>query len=177
MGFKQYFIYQTDYQHWANDVLFSALDRLDETSRNDPKTLFFGSIHGSVDHLGFFYRKWLARLKGETITTRYSGLQHTDWRLLKDSLRHEIRALQTWLEHQPEDYFNDQLSYLRTLSHEEKGVWVRDALTHVFTYGSLERGHISAVASELGAPFPDMAYFTYRQEMGEHLEHLRKAIQ
>jgi uncharacterized damage-inducible protein DinB len=177
MDFKQYFIYQADYQHWANDVLFNALDRLDETSRTDPKTLFFGSIHGSVDHLGFFYSKWLARLKGETRTTRYTGIQHTDWRQLKNSLRHEIRALQTWLEQQPDTFLDERLNYKRTLSHEEKGVWVRDALTHIFTYGSLERGHISAAASALGAPYPDMGYFTYRQEMGDHLENMRKAAQ
>ena len=29
MDFKQQFIYQIDYQHWANDALFNALDRLD----------------------------------------------------------------------------------------------------------------------------------------------------
>lgn len=175
MDFKHYFIYQADYQHWANDVLFSALDRLDESSRTDPKTLYFGSIHDSVDHLGFFYGKWLARLKGETRSVRYSEVLHADWRQLKDSLRHEIRALQHWLEQQPEDFFDGQMNYQRTLSHEEKGVWVRDALTHVFTYGSLERGHVSAAASALGAPFPDMSYFTYRQEMGTHLDHMRRA--
>ena len=177
MGFKQYFIYQADYQHWAKDVLFNALDRLDEASRTDPKTLYFGSIHGSVDHLGLFYRKWLARLKGETFAPHHNGVQHPDWRQLKDSLRHEIRALQNWLEQQPEEFFDTRISYRRTLSHEEKGVWVRDALTHIFTYGSLERGHISAAASTLGAPYPDMGYFTYRQEMGDHLEHMRQAAQ
>ena len=29
MDFKQQFIYQIDYQHWANYALFNALDRLD----------------------------------------------------------------------------------------------------------------------------------------------------
>lgn len=174
MDFKHYFIYQADYQHWANDVLFNALDRLDETTRTDPKTLFFGSIHDNVDHLDFFYRKWLARLKGEPFAERYAGRQHADWRELKNSLRREVRALQHWLEHQPEAFFDTQLSYRRTLNHEEKGVWVRDALTHIFTYGALERGHISAAASTLGAPYPDMGYYTYRTEMGEHLEHMRK---
>ncbi len=176
MDFKHYFIYQADYQHWANDVLFNALDRLDEASRTAPKTLYFGSIHGSVDHLGFFYHKWLARLKGETQPESYTGVRYTDWQQLKDSLRHETRALQYWLEQQPAAFFDERLNYRRTLSHEEKGVWVRDALTHVFTYGALERGHISAAASSLGAPFPDMGYFTYRQEMGDHLQHMRRSV-
>lgn len=177
MDFKNYFIYQADYQHWANDVLFNALDRLDEASRTDSKTLFFGSIHDSVDHLEFFYRKWIARLKGEAFNEPYTGRTHNDWRDLKTALRREARVLQHWLEQQPDTYFDTQLSFRRTLNHEEKGVWVRDALTHVFTYGSLERGRISAAAGSIGAPFPDLAYFTYRMEMGEHLEHMRNTDQ
>lgn len=175
MSFKQYFVYQTDYQHWANDVLFNALDRLSEDARNSSQKLFFGSIHNSVDHLAFFYRKWFARLKGEHQSVSYNGTLIADWRELKNAMRQDIRSMQRWLEHQPDDFFDSRINYLRTLSHEEKGVWVRDALTHVFTYASLERGHISAVGSALGAPFPDMGYYTYRLEMGEHLENLRKS--
>lgn len=174
MSFKQYFLYQTDYQHWANDVLFNALDRLDEDARHSEARLFFGSVHGTADHLCFFYRKWHARLKGEQQAAGYNGLVHGDWRELKNAMRQEIRDMQRWIERQPEEFFDGKLSYRRTLSHEEKDVWVRDALTHMFTYASLERGHLSAAASVLGAPFPDMGFYTYRLEMGEHLENLRK---
>ena len=85
--------------------------------------------------------------------------------------------MQHWLEQQPDDYFVQRLTYQRTLNHEETGVWVHDALTNMFTYASLESGHISAAASALGAPFPDMAFYTYRLEMGEHLSHMRNSDQ
>jgi uncharacterized damage-inducible protein DinB len=175
MDFKQYFLYQTDYQHWANDALFNALDRLDEAARTSEQKLFFGSIHNSVDHLAFFHKKWSARLRGEVAAERYTGTVHGDWRELKNALRQEIRAMQRWLERQPQDFLDTRLRYSRTLSKAEHQIWVRDALTHIFTYASLERGHISAIGSSLGAPFPNMAYYTYRMEMGEHLEHMRKA--
>lgn len=174
MGFKQYFLYQTDYQHWANDVLFNALERLDDATRREPCKLFFGSIHGTLDHLLFFTRKWHARLKGEQYAEAYGAVQYADWRELKNALRQEIRDLQRWLDSQPEAFFDDRLSYRRTLSHEASDVWVRDALTHLFTYAALERGQLSASASARGAPSADMAYYTYRLEMGEHLEHLRR---
>jgi uncharacterized damage-inducible protein DinB len=174
MDFKQHFVYQTDYQHWANDALFNALDRLDEGARTSQQKLFFGNLHNSVDHLLFFYTKWFARLKGEDQSTSYSGTTHADWRELKNSMRREIRDMQRWLERQPQDYFDERLFFKRTLSRQENSIWVRDAITHIFTYASLERGHISAIASTLGAPFPEMSYYTYRLEMGEHLLNMRK---
>jgi len=175
MGFKQYFLYQADYQHWANDALFDALDHLDEDRRHAPQKLFYGSIHGSLDHLLFFFRKWIARLKGEAFSAGYSQAGQGEWRDIKNALRQEIRDFQRWLEQQPEEFFDGRLTYRRSLNHELRETWVRDALTHLFTYASLERGHVSAAGSALGAPFPDMAYYTYRQEMGEHLEHMRRA--
>jgi len=175
MDSKQYFIYQADYQHWANDILFNALDRLSDEARYSEQKLFFGSIHNTVDHLLFFYHKWFARLKGESQAATYTGTVHPDWRELKNALRQELRSMQRWLEQSPDSYFDSQIHYHRTLNREEQGVWVRDALTHIYTYASLERGHISAAGSALGAPFPDMAYYTYRLEMGDHLANLRKS--
>lgn len=174
MDFKQYFLYQTDYQHWANEVLFNALDRLSDEARRSPQKLYFGSIHDSVDHLAFFYRKWFARLNGERSSAGYSAPAQPDWRELKSDMRQTLREMQRWMERQPDDFLDRRLHYVRTLSHEEKGVWMRDALTHLFTYATLERGHVSAIGSTLGAPFLDMAYYTYRLEMGEHLDNMRK---
>jgi hypothetical protein len=90
-------------------------------------------------------------------------------------MRHEIREMQRWLERQPQDFFDERLFFKRTSNRQENSIWVRDALTHVFTFATLERGKISAVAATLGAPFPDMSYYSYRQEMGDHLQHMRQS--
>ncbi|HQR51402.1 MAG TPA: DinB family protein [Methylophilaceae bacterium] len=174
MDFKQYFLYQTDYQHWANNVMLGALDRLDDEARQSTLKIYSGTIHNSIDHLVFFHRKWLARLKGEQRATTYSCATHHDWRKLKENLRYELRQMQHWLERQPEDFFCSSLNYQRSRSGEQQGVWVRDALTHIYTYAATERGSISLAGSMLGAPLVDMAYFTYRQEMKGHVENMQK---
>jgi uncharacterized damage-inducible protein DinB len=175
MDFKQHFLYQTDYQHWANDILFNALDRLDDEARKSTQKLYFGSLHNSVDHLAFFHRKWLARLRSEDNNLRYTDTIHHDWRELKNILRKDLREMQDWLARQPQAFFDTQLRYRRTLDQEKHSVWVRDALTHIFTFAAMERGRISALAANMGAPLADMFYASYRQEMGEHLDNLRKA--
>lgn len=175
MDFKQHFLYQIDYQHWANDALFNALDRLDEEARHSPQKLYFGNLHNSLDHLLFFYIKWFARLRGEHQATSYTGTVHHDWRELKNTLRHEIRDMQRWLERQPQDFFDERLFFKRTRNRQENSIWVRDALTHIFTFAAQERGNIGAIAATMGAPFPELSYYNYRLEMGEHLQHMRKA--
>jgi uncharacterized damage-inducible protein DinB len=175
MDFKQQFIYQIDYQHWANDALFNALDRLNDEARTSPQQLYCGNIHNSIDHLLYFYDKWFTRLKGEDLAAGYACTQHSDWRELKNTMRHEVREMQRWLERQPQDFFDERLFFKRISNRQENSIWVRDALTHVFTFAALERGKISAVAAALGAPFPDMSYYSYRLEMGDHLQHMRQS--
>ncbi len=174
MDFKQHFLYQTDYQHWANELLFSALDRLEDGARKAPQRLYRASLHDSVDHLAFFTRKWLARLRGEDFALRYTDTIHHDWRELKGVLRQDMRAILRWLEQQPPAFFDAPLVYRRSISQQTHRVWVRDALTHIYTHAAMERGSIAGLAASLGAPLVDMSYAGYRQEMGEHLDRLRQ---
>lgn len=60
---KSYYIIQADYQHWANEVLFSALDHLQPDALASDQGLFFNSIHHTVDHMLLVSQAWLARLK------------------------------------------------------------------------------------------------------------------
>lgn len=172
MSFKQHFLYLADYEHWANNMLFGALDRLDAEARHAQQPLHFGTLHGSVDHLAFFYRKWFARLRNEAPPAAYNGTLYLDWHELKHHMRLDIRAMQRWLQQQPESFFDQRLDYQRSLSQEQKSLWVRDVLTHVLVFAAMERGRLSTVGSSLGAPLTDMSYNAYRFEMGEHVDHL-----
>ena len=175
MELKRHFVYQIDYQHWANQELFGALDRLDEEARKSTQPLFFGSVHNNLDHLAYFYHKWFVRLRGDAWLPAYSGTLCPDWPVLKSRMQLEIRELQRWLAMQPDSFFDGPLNYMRSAGDEGKILWVRDALTHLLVYSSLERGRVSSIGSLLGAPLPEMHYHIYRREMGEHLEHLRQA--
>lgn len=174
MDFKQHFLYQTDYQHWANELLFNALDRLDDGARKAPLKSQRASLHDGIDHLAYFTRKWLTRLRGEDFTLRHADAMHPDWRELKATLRQDMRAMLRWLEQQPPAFFDAPLNYRRSFSQEARRVWVRDALTHIYTHAAMERGSIASLAASMGAPLVDMSYAGYRQEMGEHLDRLRR---
>jgi uncharacterized damage-inducible protein DinB len=54
-----------DYNHWANRRLYAAaLEMPDELYRR-PTGVFFGSLHGTLNHLLLTDRIWLKRLTGE----------------------------------------------------------------------------------------------------------------
>ncbi len=169
---KNHFIIQADYQHWANEVLFNALEHLTPDSLSSDQGLFFRSIHHTVDHMLLVSQVWLARLQGENLSVNYRVIQHPDWRGLQNALRLETRKLQGWLDAQAEEFYDREFEYTGS-DHRPRRMWVRDALTHLFTHYAHHRGQVSAVATRLGAPCPEMDFVYYRREMEKLLAELR----
>lgn len=171
---KKHFVYQADYQHWANDMLFNAVDSLDEGARQSDQGISFDSIHKTVNHILIVTRNWMARLKQESVTTTAEEHFIADWKDLKNALRHEYRAMQRWLEAQPESFFDDQIEY-RENHHTSRMIWVRDALTQIMTHAAHQRGQVAAIAVRLGAPEPEMGFLAYKQDMEKSLENMRSS--
>ena len=53
------------YNHWANRRLYAAALAMPDKSYRRPTGVFFGSLHGTLNHLLLTDRVWLKRLTGE----------------------------------------------------------------------------------------------------------------
>lgn len=161
---KDHAVTQADYQHWANEVMFTALAHFRPDVIGSDQGLFFQSIHHTVDHLLVVSQSWLARLKGETFSPDYKSINHPDWHDLQMCLRHETRHLQDWLAAQPEAFFEGEIHFAGS-DGKPRSMWVRDALVHLFTHYVHHRGQISAVTTRLGGACLEMDFVYYRRAM------------
>jgi uncharacterized damage-inducible protein DinB len=173
-SWKRYFTVQADYQSWANNALFESLGHLKTDVLERDEGLLFKSIHHTLDHLLAVSQLWLARLQGVELTMNFREIQHPVWRELQHAMRHETRHLQEWLEAQPESYFETEIQFTSS-DGTTRSMWVRDLLTYLFNDYTHYRGQISAVATRLGAPYPEMDFVHYRSEMEKLLEKARQA--
>ncbi|MBU0593286.1 MAG: DinB family protein [Pseudomonadota bacterium] len=169
---KKHFVYQADYQHWANDTLFASVDALDEAARQGNQGMMFENIHKTLNHILVATRNWMVRLKGDSLDAGREEFYVADWKDLKNALRLEFREAQRWLEAQPESFFDEQIGYINTQGQPQQ-IWVRDALTHIMTHAAHLRGQVTTAIVRLGAPPPEMDYISYKSEMEKSLENLR----
>ncbi len=161
---RSHFIRQTDYQLWANQVMFDSLARLQPEALQAHEGLFFGSIHHTVDHMLVVLRLWAARLRGENPTADFRRVSEAQWGELKRQLQHELRQFRHWLEHQSEANFYRMVRYTRTGGEVHHAV-MADLLTHVMTHFAHHRGQVSAVATRLGAPAAEMDFLYFVRDM------------
>lgn len=53
------------YNRWANERLYAACRELPEEEYRKPRAAFFGSLHGTLNHILVGDRLWLARIEGQ----------------------------------------------------------------------------------------------------------------
>ena len=76
-AWRDYFVDLARYHAWANEVLFTELDKLSDAQRRQDHALFFRSIHHTVDHLLLVNRVWMGRLTGQPIVPDFKTI-HVD---------------------------------------------------------------------------------------------------
>jgi uncharacterized damage-inducible protein DinB len=64
-----YALLMAEYNAWMNGKLYDGCARLSDEERKRDRGAFFGSIHGTLNHLVWGDRGWLPRFTGKTYGT------------------------------------------------------------------------------------------------------------
>ncbi len=80
------------YNRWQNRNLYGVADALSDDERRRERGAFFGSIHGTLNHLAWGDRMWMSRFAAVTrpaVGVKGSVSLHETW----DDLKRERAAL------------------------------------------------------------------------------------
>ncbi len=137
------------YNAWANSRLYgAALDLPDEAYRRDVG-VFFGSLHGTLNHLLATDRIWFKRLTGEgEAPDRVDVILFEDRSALARARLAEDARIAKVVASYDEAALGSVVSYRTTsgAAHEQR---VADILAHVFNHQTHHRGQAHAALSIL----------------------------
>ena len=149
------------YHCWATEKLFDSVALLSEEQYRSNEGLFFGSVHGTLNHLLLVDQLWLSRINGEPYPV--SDLSHeieTDAKMLEAALLNQCDLWFRTCAAMTERRLAQDIKF-RNLAGEEGRINAADLLIHVFNHGTHHRGQISAVLAELGVSVPEMDYYYF----------------
>ena len=150
------------YNRWANARLYAAVRKLSAEAFQAPRSGFFGSLCGTLNHLYVGDRCWLARF--EKITVPHRQLDEIPHPLLDHlwSARqvedHRILRLFTTAK---ESWFQDDLHYRRMADGLDAVLPMAMAALHFFNHQTHHRGQAHAMLSgtEVAPPPLDLSFF------------------
>ena len=161
-----------DYNYWANRRLYGAALAMPDEAYRRRTGVFFGSLHGTLNHLLLTDRVWLKRLTGEG--EHPNRLDAILFEQLKDLLRARL-AEDARLKRVIGGYgaadLGEAVSY-QTMSGQPQRQMLQDILLHLFNHQTHHRGQAHACCSivtgqeppsldllafQRGVPAPDLA--------------------
>jgi uncharacterized damage-inducible protein DinB len=144
------------YNRWANSRLYAAALDLSEQAYRLHIGVFFGTLHGTLNHLLLTDRLWLKRLTGEgDHPSRLNEISHEDWAALTRARIAEDNRLIAVVDTYDEAVLANLHSYKTTSGMPQSQV-LADILLHLFNHQTHHRGQAHACLSILtgGEPPP-----------------------
>jgi uncharacterized damage-inducible protein DinB len=150
------------YNRWMNRKLFAVAAALDDAERKRDRGAFFGSIHGTLNHLLLTDRVWMLRftddreryvsrtVAGEPIAVRSLGqLLYEDFEVLHRERERTDEDILAWT------YALDEATLDRTLEYatsagaaQSHPMWW--AVGHMFNHQTHHRGQVTTLFKQAG---------------------------
>jgi uncharacterized damage-inducible protein DinB len=151
------------YNRWFNQRLYAACAQVPDARRRQECGAFFGSIHGTLNHLLWADRLWLKRFaaQGEVFPmltaellalpdgARHATVLHEDWEELGIARDRLDEAIEQWAAAFTPRYITMTMRYTNMAGQaREHALW--KALTHFFNHQAHHRGQLTTLLSQAG---------------------------
>jgi uncharacterized damage-inducible protein DinB len=157
-----HFVTFARYNIWANARLYDACAVLPEAAYVAARpAAFFGSLHGTLNHILVGDRAWMRRLTGEGPEPRSLDEElYPDLARLRAAREAEDARILAFVEGLDDAALAAELDY-RTMAGEDHANPVGLVLAHMFNHQTHHRGQAHALIKDAGAAPPplDLIYF------------------
>lgn len=166
MTMLDYFRTLARYNQWANRRLYAACAQLHEADYMKPRQAFFGSIHGTLNHILVGDRIWLGRIIGHDAGIKaLDQILYGDFAGLRVAREAEDAQIITVIDAMDLPTLNTTLRY-KPLTDPGATVSVpmRFVLAHLFNHGTHHRGQAHGLLSQTSVAPPSLDLIPYLRE-------------
>ncbi|GJE00134.1 DinB family protein [Methylobacterium isbiliense] len=142
------------YNAWANRRLYAAAATLPDAAYRQAAGAYFGSLHGTLNHLLVVDRLWLRRLTGEgAAPSRLNEILFEELDALRQAREAEDVRLEAYVADLRPALLDDGFGYTTTSGVAQRSTR-SDVLTHLFNHQTHHRGQAHAILTRLGMAEP-----------------------
>jgi uncharacterized damage-inducible protein DinB len=158
------------YNAWANRRLYAACAQLAEPEYHKPRPAFFGSIHGTLNHLLITDWIWLARIEGRpSPKVRLNDRPCASLAELKEARAAEDARMIDLVDGYAEDDLRRPVRYRRIVDPEDAETPLDLCWLHLFNHHTHHRGQVHDQLSQTEVAPPSLDLIYYLRETGDPL--------
>jgi uncharacterized damage-inducible protein DinB len=139
------------YNQWMNRKLYAACAQLSEVQYREDRGAFFGSVHGTLNHLLFGDTAWMRRFKGRPLDGLHPRMEfHPELDALRAMRELFDKEILDWTEGLTPQWLAADFTCASMTSNISytRPAWVM--VTHMFNHQTHHRGQLTTLLSQLG---------------------------
>ena len=139
------------YNRWMNERLYAQLAQVDDAERKRDRNAFFGSAHGTLNHLLWGDRMWLGRFIDEPCTAPAFGAGMFDdfAELTRERELTDMKIL-GWAGKVSPEWLAGSLVYRSRVDGRTREMPRSVAALHLFNHGTHHRGQLTTLMKQAG---------------------------
>lgn len=162
---KEHFQTFARYNTWANARLYDACGALSGEDYFAERGAFFGSIHGTLNHIMVGDRAWMGRLEG--VASGVKSLDESlfgDFDALRAARADEDGRIVGYVDGLTAEGLGQDLHY-KSVAGDPFVTPVHQVLAHVFNHQTHHRGQVHDLLSQTEAAPPPLDLIYYLREL------------
>jgi uncharacterized damage-inducible protein DinB len=163
-----YFQRMARYNQWANARLYNACTDLSDAERKQPRKAFFGSIHGTLNHIMVGDRIWLSRIVpwDAPVVIPLNSELYADFAELRREREKQDAYIIDYVNGLSEARIAGDVSYATT-SGSPNVMMLGTILQHFFNHQTHHRGQAHDLLSQTPVAPPPLDLLYYVREVPE----------
>jgi len=155
------------YNEWANQRLYDAAAVLPDEDYRADRGAFFGSLHGTLNHILVGDRIWMHRFTGTgDAPQRLDAILHDDFRELRVARRAEDARIVAYIAGLGEADLDGLVRYRTLRDPTQIEQPLVPLLLHFFNHQTHHRGQAHAILTRIKGDAPSFDLLIYQRETG-----------
>ena len=155
------------YNAWANHRLYDAAASLTDDQYRADRGAFFGSVHGTLNHLLVTDRLWMFRFTGQGSTVnQLDAILYDDLVSLHAARQVEDTRIISYIDGLDAEALAGTVRYSRASTPERFEQDLEPALDHLFNHQTHHRGQIHAILTGLASSAPSLDLLVFQRDVG-----------
>lgn len=142
------------YNRWMNERLYDVCAKIPDNERKQDRRAFFGSIHGTLNHLLLGDKIWLGRFEGKPFQARSLDAElYEDFFELRAERKVTDERIDTWAAGLTDERLSGKLHFTSVVNPASRtsDLWV--AVANFFNHQTHHRGQLTTLLSQIGKDY------------------------
>jgi uncharacterized damage-inducible protein DinB len=139
------------YNRWMNERQYALLRELPDAERKRDRGAFFGSMHGTLNHLLWGDRMWLGRFVGEPcVVSAFGADMYPQFDELARERERTDQSILDWAGNVTPEWLAGCLVYASRVDGRTRELPRAVAVMHFFNHGTHHRGQLTTLMRQAG---------------------------